>query len=38
MDLQDEHDRHKMHMYGLNDTVFTVNDFMVEQNATKKQF
>ena len=36
MDLQDEHDRHSMHMYGLNDTCFTINDFFDDLNKDKK--
>jgi hypothetical protein len=30
MDLQDEEDRHKIHLYGLNDTKFTIEDLMEE--------
>ena len=36
MDLQDEEDRHKIHLYGLNDTKFTIEDFMEDQPTKSK--
>lgn len=30
LDLQDEHDRNQIHLYGLNDTHFTIEDFMAD--------
>lgn len=36
MDLQDEHDRDQTHLYGLNETHFTVADFLKDQSHFNK--
>lgn len=37
MDLQDEHDKHLMHMFGINDTQFSINDFFEDLKTNKKK-